>query len=158
MHDFFTVLGLVPNTINGRIQSKQSPQAGTSPAPTLQVELLPRLIIPQLGRCKLCKGRAQDAFISARMERIEQGRKALEAHVAGKAMTLVAEVLEAVPEEPTRHHIQAMLRHEFGDTADTEYLLGDLKDVWETFDLLIELFGIEYAHKMINALPHTTSS
>ena len=110
------------------------------------------------GLTGFAQGRAQHAFISARMERIEQGRKALEAHVGGKAMTLVAEVLEAIPEEPTRHHIQAMLRHEFGDTADTEYLLGDLKDVWETFDLLIELFGIEYAHKMINARPHTASS
>ena len=30
---------------------------------------------------------------------------------------------------------------------DTEYLLNDLKAVWETFDLLIELFGIEDARK-----------
>jgi hypothetical protein len=47
-----------------------------------------------------------------------------------------------------------VLRHELGKTADTEYLLADLNDVWETLDLLIELFGMEDAQKMINALPH----
>ncbi len=110
------------------------------------------------GLTGFAQGTTKHAFIPARLARIEQGRKALEAHVGGETMALVAETLEAVPEKPTRHHIQAMLRHEFGNTADTEYLLGDLKEIWETFDLLIELFGIEDARKMINALPHTASS
>ncbi len=92
------------------------------------------------------------------MERIQEGHKALEAHVGNEAIALVAETLEAIPEEPTRPHIQEMLRHELGNTEDTEYLLGDLKEVWETFDLLIELFGIEDAQKMINAAPSPASS
>jgi hypothetical protein len=110
------------------------------------------------GLTGFAQGTAKHAFISARMERIEEGRKALEAHVGNEAIALVAETIETVPEKPTRHHIQEILRHELGNTKDIEYLLGDLKDVWETFDLLIELFGIEDARKMINALPHAASS
>ena len=105
------------------------------------------------GLTGFAQGTTKHAFISARMQRIEEGRKALEAHVGNEAIALVAETLAGVPEEPTRHHLQEVLRHELGNTADTEYLLGDLKDVWETFDLLIELFGIEDARKMINASP-----
>jgi hypothetical protein len=107
------------------------------------------------GLTGFAQGTTKHAFISARMERIAEGRKALEAHVGDGAMALVAETLETVPEKPTRHHIQAMLRHELGNTEDTEYLLSDLKEVWKTFDLLIELFGIEDAQKMVNAPPHT---
>jgi hypothetical protein len=105
------------------------------------------------GLTGFAQGTAKHEFISARMGRIEEGRKALEAHVGDKAIVLVVETLEAVPEKPTRHHIQEMLRHEFGNTEDTQYLLNDLKDVWETFDLLMDLFGIEDAQKMINAPP-----
>jgi hypothetical protein len=105
------------------------------------------------GLTGLAQGTTKHAFISARMERIEEGRKALEAHVGNEAIALVAQTLETVPEKPTRHHVQEMLWHELGNTKDTEYLLGNLKDVWETFDLLIEIFGIGDARKMINALP-----
>ena len=101
----------------------------------------------------LAQGTTKHVFISARMQRIEEGRKALEAHAGDQAMALVAETLEAIPEEPTRLHIQAMLRHELGNTQDTQYLLDDLKGVWETFDLLIELFSSEDARKIINAQP-----
>jgi len=110
------------------------------------------------GLIGFAQGTAKHAFISARMERIEEGRKALEAHVGGEAIALVVETLDTVPEEPTRNHIQEMLRHEFGSTADTEHLLDDLNDVWETFDLLIACFGMEDAQKMINAAPHIASS
>ncbi len=110
------------------------------------------------GLTGFAQGATKHAFISARMVRIEEGRKALEAHVGNEAIALVAEILETVPEKPTRRHIQEILRHELGNTADTEYLLDDLKEVWETFDLLIELFGIEDAQKMLNAPPHTASS
>ena len=103
----------------------------------------------------LAQGRTQHACISARLAQREEGRQALEAY---EALALVAQTLEAIPEEPTRSHIQAMLRHEFGNTEDTEYLLNDLKAVWETFDLLIELFGIEDARKMINAVLPPASS
>jgi hypothetical protein len=91
------------------------------------------------------------------MEQIEEGRKALEAYVGDKAIGLVVETLENVPEVPTRDHIQEMLRREFGNTEDTEYLLGDLKKIWEGFDLLIELFGVKEAQKMINAPPQHES-
>jgi hypothetical protein len=65
---------------------------------------------------------------------------------------------ETRAKEPTRHHIQEVLRREFGNTADTEYLLDDLKEIWKTFDLFIEIFSVEDAQKMINAPPESTSS
>jgi hypothetical protein len=105
------------------------------------------------GLTGFAQGSAKHEFISARMERIEEGRKALEVYVGGESIALVAETLDTVPEKPTRDHMQEMLRHEFGNTDDTEYLLNDLKDAWETFDLLIACFGMEGAQKMINASP-----
>jgi hypothetical protein len=105
------------------------------------------------GLTGFAQGTAKHEFISARMGRIEEGRQALEAHVGDRAIALVAETLDAIPEKPTRHYIQEVLRHEFGNTEDTQYLLNDLTDVWKTFDLLIELFSMEDAQKMINAPP-----
>lgn len=105
------------------------------------------------GLTAFAQGVAKHAFISARMTQIEESRKALETYVGDKAMSLVVETLESIPEEPTRDHIEKILRHEFGDTADTEYLINDLKKIWESSDLLEELFGVESAEKIINAPP-----
>ena len=105
------------------------------------------------GLTGLAQGTAKHEFISTRMERIEEGRKALEAFVGAEAIALIAQTLDSIPEKPTRSHIQEMLRHEFGSTADTEFLFHDLKDIWQTFDLLIACFGMEDAQKMINAPP-----
>jgi len=107
-------------------------------------------------------GFAQDvtkhAFISARMKRIEEGYKRLVTHVGNEAIALVAETLENVPAEPTREYIEKMLRHEFGATADTEYLITDLRHIWKSLDLLIACFGMKDAQKMINAPPDNASS
>jgi hypothetical protein len=110
-------------------------------------------MVAKWGLTELVQGTTKYALIKACMERIEEGRKALEALVGDQAMYLVIETIESIPEEPTREHIQEMLRHQFGKTADTEYLINDLKDLWETSDLLTELFGGETAQKLINAPP-----
>jgi len=38
-----------------------------------------------------------------------------------------------------------------GNTEDTQYLIEDLDTIWDTFDFLKDLFGVEDAYKMINA-------
>lgn len=103
-------------------------------------------------------GIAKHAFISARMKLIEEGYRALEAYVGDKALELVIETIETVPEEPTREQIEKLLRYAFGNTADTEYLIRDLNKIWDSSDLLTEILNAECARKMINALPHSTSS
>jgi hypothetical protein len=41
------------------------------------------------------------------------------------------------------------LRHELGDSQETEILIDWLLDMWETMDLLVQRFG-ERAHKIIH--------
>lgn len=110
------------------------------------------------GLTGLAQGMAKHEFISARMEQIEVGRQALEAYVGNEAIALVAETLAAIPENPTREHIIAWLRHEFGETEDTEYLVHHLEQFWFSFDLLGELLSVEIAQKMMNAQSDCASS
>ena len=105
------------------------------------------------GLTAFAQGITKHEFISARMKRIEEGCKALEAYVGNKALELVVETLETVPEVPTRDYILAILRLAFGNEADIEYRINDLKRHWDSSYLLKELFGVEAAQKIINALP-----
>jgi hypothetical protein len=105
----------------------------------------------QWGLTGLAYGTPRHRFISARMERIEAGRQALQTLVGDKALVLVAETLANLPEQPTRYHIQNVLRHELGNTEDTAHLLDYLLDAWETLDLLIQKCGKEDAYKIITA-------
>lgn len=103
------------------------------------------------GLTGLAYGTAQHRFITARMERIEQGREKLQELVGEQATAIVAETLSPLPEYPTREHLQAVLRSELGESEDTEHLLDYLEDSWETFDLLVERFGRDTAEKIITA-------
>ena len=106
------------------------------------------------GLTGLAYGASQHSFISARMERIEENHKALQAHIGDQAIALIAETLDGIPEKPTRKHIEEVLRYELGNTEETERLLDYLKAAWGTFDLFVERFGVEDARKMINARSH----
>ncbi len=103
------------------------------------------------GFSGLAAGTARHAFISARMERMEEGRKRLETMVGEQAITLVAETLETISERPARHHIHALLLHELGDTEETAHLLDWIADMWETYDELLKRFNAEFVHKVIYA-------
>jgi hypothetical protein len=136
-----------------RNDEKGVPEMSESEVARIRETIAKEYMAAKWGLTGLAEGTPKHAFIKTRMERIEEGRKALEAYVGDQAMSLIVETIEAIPEEPTREHIQEMLRHQFGKTADTEYLINDLKDVWETLDLLMELYGAETVQKMINAPP-----
>jgi len=97
-------------------------------------------------------GIAKHAFISARMKRIEEGYKALTTYLEDKALELVVETLEKVPELPTRDYIIEILRQHFGHEADFEYLINSIKDLWKTRDSLEAVFEVEIARKIINAV------
>jgi hypothetical protein len=105
----------------------------------------------QWGLSGLASGTSRHRFITARMERMEEGHKELQTLVGDQAIILVAETLNSLPEKPTRYHIEEVLRHELGNTEDTALLLDSLKYAWETLDLLIERFGGEDAHKILTA-------
>jgi hypothetical protein len=103
----------------------------------------------QWGLTGLALGTSQHRFITARMERIEEGRQELQTLIGEQAIGMVAETLQNVPEKPTRYDIEKVLWHELGNTEKTAHLLDYLKEAWETLDLLTERFGIEDARKMI---------
>jgi hypothetical protein len=105
----------------------------------------------QWGLSGLAYGTSQHSFITARMEQMEEGYKALEAIVGDQAIAIIAETITNLPEKPTRHHIEGVLQHELGNTEETAHLFDHLKDAWETLDLLIMRFGMEGAQKLINA-------
>jgi hypothetical protein len=116
----------------------------------IQKEIELAYLAGRWGLSGLASGTSQHRFITARMERIEEGRQELQAIVGDQAIAIVSDTLSNLPEEPTRYHIQSVLQHELGDTEATAHLLDYLQEAWETFDMLIERFGQEDAHKIMN--------
>ena len=104
----------------------------------------------------LAYGTARHPFISARMERIEEGHRQLQTLVGDQAIVLIAETLEHLPEKPTRYHLQRVLRHALGPSEETEHLLDSIQDAWKTLDLLTERLGRENALKIITTTPGIT--
>ena len=112
----------------------------------------------QLGLTGLAHGTPKHSFITARMERIEEGRQELETVVGEKATAMVAETLSCISEKPTRNDIEKVIKYELGDTEETALLLDYVRDMWETVELLIEKFGSADAHKILNAPGFSFSS
>jgi hypothetical protein len=103
----------------------------------------------QWGLTGLASGTSRHRFITARMERMEEGRQELQTLIGDKAAVMVAEILDNVPEKPTRYDMEKVLLHELGNTEETAHLLDYLKEAWETLDQLIERFGMGSAHKIM---------
>ena len=104
----------------------------------------------QLGLSGLAYGTSQHNFITTRMERVQEGHQALRTVVGDKAIALVAETLDNVPEESTRYSIEKVIKYELGDTEESAKILDYVRDAWETVDLLIAKFGKEDAYKILN--------
>ncbi len=107
----------------------------------------------RLGLSGLAYGTSRHRFITSRMERMGETLETLSQVVGSKeeAMHIIAETLQEVPDKATRHDILTVLLHELGDSEATQHLLDYIKELWETVDLLIERFGPEAAHKIIDA-------
>jgi hypothetical protein len=131
---------------------------GESEVARIRESIAASYMAAQWGLTGLSYGTAQHRFISARMEQMQEGHKELQTIVGDKAIEIVAETLADLPQEPTRHYIKQVLRHELGNTEETEHLIDYVQELWETWDMLIERFGTKDAQKIINAPSHLSEN
>ncbi len=106
---------------------------GESEVARIRQEIETAYMAARWGLTGLAYGTAQHRFITARMERIEHGRERLQELVGEQATVIVAETLGPLPEQPTRTHLQTVLRSELGESEDTEHLLDYLEDSWKNY-------------------------
>ena|SRR5579859_4969208 len=85
------------------------------------------------------------------MQSEEEELAAFQEHGEDQSIGYVHWTIDPTLEQPTRQQIDELLRHGLGNTEDTQYLIEDLDTIWDTFDFLKDLFGVEDAYKMINA-------
>lgn len=111
------------------------------------------------GVSGLASGTSRHQFISAKMENLGRTFEQLTEVVKSpeKAMGIVNETIEALPERPTRVQFLDLLPRVLGDTEETAHLIDYIEEMWETIDLLISRFGHARAKKII-ALPSSLTS
>jgi hypothetical protein len=126
----------------------------TSQVAQLRQQIAAEYMAAKWGLEGLRYGTGQHPFISRRMEEERQQLNALVGEEAG--IPLFAETLAHSPEQPTRYHLQEVLRNELGNTEETEILLDHIQETWETIDLLVARFGMETMQKILHALPLST--
>ncbi|MDQ2715148.1 MAG: hypothetical protein M3Z08_09605 [Chloroflexota bacterium] len=102
------------------------------------------------GLSGLAYGTPKHQFITARMEHIEESRETLAACVGHEqAMSIVAETLVSIPDNPQRDAVLEVIKHVMGTTEKTAQLIDAIRGAWETIDLLVQEFGQEDAHTII---------
>lgn len=106
----------------------------------------------QLGLNGLAAGMCQHRFITTKMERVGASHAKLEQLVGPEAIALVAETINALPQQPDRPMMIRLLEHELGASEETAMLIDHLWEMWETIDLLVQRFGQDTAFKMIKAV------
>ena len=117
----------------------------------LRQQIAAEYMAAQWGLSGLAQGTARHQVIALRMERMEAGHQALRNIVGETAMALIAETLEAIPEQPTRVHVREMLQQELGESEETAQMLDGIDDLWDTVDQLQARFGAEGARKIVSA-------
>jgi hypothetical protein len=124
---------------------------GHSEIARLRENIAASYMAAQWGLSGLASGTSKHRFITARMERMQEGHKELQTLMGDEAIAVVAETLVGLPTQPTRYYVLQVLRHELGNTEETEHLLDCIREAWETMDILIERFGGETAQKILTA-------
>jgi hypothetical protein len=125
----------------------------------VQEQIVAEYMAAKLGLEGLASGTSQHRIMTAKTERLGAFFETL-THLVGspqKAIQIVAETLDSLPEQATHHQVVAILRHELGTKEETEILIERVVDMWETMDLLVERFGSERARKIIDT-PSSISS
>jgi alkylated DNA nucleotide flippase Atl1 len=125
----------------------------TSEVARMRQQVAAEYLSAKLGLSGLAYGTSRHRFITARMERMGESFQTLSDLVGSQeqAIQIIAETLQEVPEKATRHEIVTVLLHELGDMEATQHLLEYVKELWETYDLLIERFGPQAARIIIQA-------
>lgn len=115
---------------------------------SLREQIAREYMAAQWGLCGLSSGTSRHDFITARMERMGALQSELHSLVGEQAVRLVAETLQAVPENITRDDFLALLRRERGATEETELLITWIQEMWRTLDELVKHFGPHYVQKI----------
>jgi hypothetical protein len=104
------------------------------------------------GLSGLAYGTSQHRFITAKMENMGDSFAELTELVGSpeKAIEMVNETLEALPETPKRFHIVDFLRRALENTEETTLLIEHIEEMWVTIDVLRARFGPERARKIID--------
>ena len=105
---------------------------GHSEIARMRQQIATEYIAAQLGFSGLAEGASRHQFITARTERIGALYHQLEAVAGDQAIALVAEAIEAVPNQATRQEIVQVVLHEQGESEATQHLLDYIQDMWET--------------------------
>ena len=117
----------------------------------LRQQIAAEYMAAKLGLQGLNAGTARHEFITARQERIGALHEELQDLVGDEAIALVVETLTDLPDAPTRSDVLTVLRHELGNSEETEHLCDHLQEMWETIDMLRDRFGVEQAQKIMLA-------
>ena len=106
-------------------------------------------------------GTSRHTFITAKMENLGGTFEELTEIVKSpeKAIEIVNETIEALPEMPTRGQFIDLLWRVLGaeQKNDVDMLNDCIEDMWKTIDMLSKRFGPERAKK-ITALPPSLTS
>lgn len=115
----------------------------------------------QWGLTGLASGTSTHQFITAKMENLGEVFEELTQMVKSpeKAIEIVNETIEALPETLTRVQFIDLLWRVLGDTEEKEaaLLVDYIEDMWKTIDMLSGRFGHKRAKKII-ALPSSLIS
>ena len=98
----------------------------------LRQQLASEYLAAQLGLSGLAAGTSRHQVITARTERISWLHHQLEELIGNRAIVLVAQTLQDVPEQATRQDILHLLLHTLGDTEEPPHLLDYTQEMWET--------------------------
>jgi short-subunit dehydrogenase involved in D-alanine esterification of teichoic acids len=123
---------------------------------SIREQIAAEYMAAKLGLHGLSYGTSRHQFITARQERIGILHEELHRLVGDEAIVIVAETLNTLPETVTQYDVLNVLRHELGQSEETEHLLDWIQEMWETTNMLIDRFGVELARKIILA-PLSTS-
>src|SRR5436853_964380 len=99
----------------------------------------------KLGLEGLNYGTSRHSFITTRMENMGVLHEQLQDLVGDKAIPLIAETIEALPDIPTRSDVLAVFRRELANPEEVELLCNALQEAWQAVDLLQERLGDEQA-------------
>ncbi len=113
------------------------------------------------GLTGVASGTSRHQFITSKMDNLGGTFEELTQVVKSpqRAIEIVNEVIEALPETPMRGQFLELLWRVLEDVEEKEVsaLVNSIEDMWKTLDMLKERFGPERAQKII-ALPSPSIS
>ncbi len=119
----------------------------------LREDIANAYLAAQWGLSGLAFGVSQHQFITVRMQRMQEGHQQLETLLGEEAVIQVSEMLNALPQQPTRAHLLNVLSAELGQTEETYRLEQRVQEMWSTLDLLRQRFGAEVTQVVLDASP-----